>query len=175
MLRAYLILLFGNIPAISKLLMMKGHNGYSPCQCCEIKGTRNPGEKVNNVPLHCEEGAYDPHTLRYRRHCRFIKQATQVIAANTVAESNRLSCKYGIKGLPGLFLLGSVKFPASFPFDFMHLIFENLVPNLIQHYTGDFKGLDTGTESYELPKSVWDVIGDTAAQSGDTIPSDFGA
>ena len=30
-LRAYLILLFGDIPAISKLLMMKGHNGYSPC------------------------------------------------------------------------------------------------------------------------------------------------
>ena len=100
---------------------------------------------------------------------------TRVIAANTVAESDRLSHKYGIKGLPGLFLLGSVKFPASFPFDFMHLIFKNLVPNLIWHYMGDFKGLDTGTESYELPKSVWDTIGDTAAQSGDTIPSDFGA
>ena len=61
--------------------------------------------------------------------------------AETVVESDRLSRKYGIKGLPGLFLLGSVKFPASFPFDFMHLIFENLVPNLIRHYTGDFKGL----------------------------------
>ena len=130
---------------------------------------------MNYVPLHCEEGAYNPCTLWYRHHRWFIKQATQVIAANTVAESDRLSRKYGIKGLPGLFLLGSVKFPASFPFDFMHLIFENLVPNLIRHYTGDFKGLDTGTESYELPKSVWDAIGDTAAQSGDTIPSDFGA
>ena len=150
MLRAYLILLFGNIPAISKLLMMKGHNGYSPCQCCEIKGTQNPGEKVNYVPLHHEEGAYDPRTLRYRCHHWFIKQATQVIAANTVAESNRLSRKYEIKGLPGLFLLGLVKFPASFPFNFMHLIFENLVPNLIWHYTGDFKGLNTGTESYDV-------------------------
>ena len=174
-LRAYLIVLFGDIPAISKLLMMKGHNGYSPCRSCEIKGMRNPGEKVNYVPLHREEGAYDPHALPYRRHRRFIRQATRVIAADTVAESDRLSRKYGIKGLPGLFLLGSVKFPASFPFDFMHLIFENLVPNLIRHYTGDFKGLDTGTESYELPRSVWDAIGDAAARSGDTIPSDFGA
>lgn len=62
-LHAYLILLFGDIPAISKLLMMKGHNGHSPCRYCEIKGTRNPGEKVNYVPLHREEEAYDPHSL----------------------------------------------------------------------------------------------------------------
>ena len=39
----------------------------------------------------------------------------------------------------------------------------------------NFKGLDTGTESYELPKSVWEAIGDTAAWSGDTIPLEFGA
>ena len=37
-LRAYLILLFGNMPAISKLLMMKGHNGYCPCRYCKIRG-----------------------------------------------------------------------------------------------------------------------------------------
>ena len=174
-LRAYLILLFGDIPAISKLLMMKGHNGYSPCRYCEIKGMRNPGEKANYVPLHREEGTYDPHALRYRHHRRFIRQARRVIAADTVAESDRLSRRYGIKGIPGLFLLGSVNFPTSFPFDFMHLIFENLVPNLIRHYTSDFKGLDTGTEQYDLPKSVWEAIGDAAARSGDTIPSDFGA
>ena len=92
----------------------------------------NPGEKTNYVPLHREEGtSYDPHTLRYRHHRRFIKQAKRVIAAETVTKADRLSRKYGIKGLPGLFLLSSVKFPISFPFDFMHLIFENLVPNLI--------------------------------------------
>ena len=135
----------------------------------------SPGEKVNYVPLHREEGAYDPRTLRYRHHRRFIKQAKRVITADTITESDQLSRKYGIKGLPGLFLLGSVKFPISVPFDFMHLIFENLVPNLLQHYTRDFKGLNTGTESYKLPKSVWEEIGDAAAQSGDTIPSDFGA
>lgn len=136
---------------------------------------RNPGEKVNYVPLHRKEEAYDPHSLRYRQHHRFIRQARKVVMADTVIESNQLARKYGIKGLPGLFLLGSVRFPTSFPFDFMHLIFENLVPNLLQHYTGDFKGLDTGTETYELPKGVWEAIGDAAAWSGDTIPSSFGA
>ena len=174
-LRTYLILLFGDIPPISKLMMMKGHNGYSPCRYCEIKGMHNLGEKVNNVPLHCKEGAYNPHTLWYQDHHHFIRQAQKVIAADTVTESDRLLWKYGIKGLPGLFLLGSVKFPTSFLFDFMHLIFKNLIPNLIQHYTGDFKGLDAGTKFYELLKGVWEEIGDATAQSGDTIPSDFGA
>ena len=65
MLCTYLILLFGDIPAISKPMMMKGHNGYSPCRYCEIKGMQNPGEKVNYVPLHHEEGSYDPRTLWY--------------------------------------------------------------------------------------------------------------
>ena len=64
-LRAYLILVFGDIPAISKLLMMKGHNGYCPCRWCEITGIRNTGEKVNYFPLHCEETRCDPHALRY--------------------------------------------------------------------------------------------------------------
>ena len=174
-LHAYLILVFGDIPAISKLLMMKGHNGYCPCRWCEITGVWSPGEKVNYFPLHREEARCDPRALRYRRHRRFIRQATKVIAAKTTVESDQLSCKYGIKGLPGLFLLGSIRFPASFPFDFMHLVFENLIPNLIRHYTGDFKGLSAGVESYELSKSTWEAIGDAAVQSGDTIPSDFGA
>ena len=118
-----------------------------------------------------------PFNVRKERtiHDQFIKIAKRVVEADTVTESDRLSRKYGIKGLPRLFLLGSIRFPASFPFDFMHLIFENLVPNLIRHYTGDFKGLDAGTESYELPKSVWEAITNTAARSGDTIPSEFGA
>jgi hypothetical protein len=57
----------------------------------------------------------------------------------------------------------------------MHLIFENLIPNLLQHYTGDFKGLDSGTESYEHLKGMWEEIGNTSSQSGNTIPSNFGA
>lgn len=38
MLCAYLILVFGDIPAISMLMRMTGHNGYSPCRMCKILG-----------------------------------------------------------------------------------------------------------------------------------------
>jgi hypothetical protein len=97
------------------------------------------------------------------------------VLATTNAEEDRLSTKYGIKGIPLLSLLGSLSFPSSFPLDFMHLIFENLVPNLINHYTGNFKDLDGGSESYKLSADVWSAICEAGAASGKTIPSSFGA
>ena len=57
----------------------------------------------------------------------------------------------------------------------MHLIFENLVPNLVAHYTGNFKGLDAGTEDYIFPAPIWSEICKTGSAAGDTIPLQFGA
>ena len=37
-LRAYLIIAFSDIPAMSMIMRMKGHNRYSPCRMCEIVG-----------------------------------------------------------------------------------------------------------------------------------------
>jgi len=41
-LHAYAIAGFGDIPAISMLMHMKGHNAMCPCRMCEIKGIRIP-------------------------------------------------------------------------------------------------------------------------------------
>ena len=38
LLHAYLILAFGDIPAVALIMHMKGQNGLSPCQTCNIKG-----------------------------------------------------------------------------------------------------------------------------------------
>ena len=35
---ALIIILFGNVPAVSKLLAMKNHNGISPCRAYHIHG-----------------------------------------------------------------------------------------------------------------------------------------
>jgi len=37
-LHAYLITAFGDIPAVSMLMHMKGHNALCPCQMCGIQG-----------------------------------------------------------------------------------------------------------------------------------------
>jgi len=95
--------------------------------------------------------------------------------ASTNTEAGTLSKRYGIKGVPYLSHLPLLSFPTSFPYDFMHLIWENLVKNLVFHWTGKFKGLDDGIESYQISKDIWTAIGEATAASGTTIPSAFSA
>jgi len=147
-LHVYLILAFGDYPALVKLMHMKGHNGLCPCWFCEIHGVCPPGAKVYYVPLFRAEGSVSPADLPMCNHATFIKQVNQVLVAATINEANELAKEYGIKGVLLLSSLGSLNFPLSFPFDFMHLTFENLIPNLVRHYTGTFKNLNCGTEDY---------------------------
>jgi len=174
-LHVYLILAFGDYFALAKLMHMKGHNGLCPCQFCEIHGLRPPGAKVYYVPLFRTEGLISPADLPMHSRTTFIEQANQVLAATTISEANELAKKHGIKGVPVLSGLGSLNFPLSFPFDFMHLIFENLIPNLVRHYTGTFKDLDCGTENYLIPQDEWSEICTAGEASGNTIPTAFGA
>ncbi|KAJ7571926.1 hypothetical protein C8J56DRAFT_810291 [Mycena floridula] len=57
----------------------------------------------------------------------------------------------------------------------MHLIWENVVKNLILLWTGNYKGLDEGAESYHLSEAIWQGIGKATAAAGSTIPSAYGA
>ncbi|KAJ7745839.1 hypothetical protein DFH07DRAFT_869646 [Mycena maculata] len=57
----------------------------------------------------------------------------------------------------------------------MHLIWENLIKNLILLWTGDFKGLDEGTGEYELGKAIWEAIASRTSSASDTIPSAYGS
>ena len=57
----------------------------------------------------------------------------------------------------------------------MHLIWENLIPNLVLLWTGGFNGLDEGSGEYQFEKGVWEAIGMATAAAGSTIPSAFGA
>jgi hypothetical protein len=54
LLHAHLIVVFGDIPAVSMVMHMKGHMGCSPCRMCEIQGVRIPSSWVtaHYVPLH---------------------------------------------------------------------------------------------------------------------------
>ncbi|KAG6821934.1 hypothetical protein H0H92_016043, partial [Tricholoma furcatifolium] len=165
-LHAYLILVFGDMPAVAMLMQMKGHNGISPCRMCEIKGLRVPESRgtTHYVPLDRSSHPavladpsltkhYDPANLPLRTHNRMMAQAAEINGATTNAEADRLSKLYSIKGVPLLSRISSLQFPASFPHDTMHLFDENTLKNIVLHWTGSFKELDSGDENYELPKS----------------------
>ena len=183
-LRAFLIVAFGDIPAMSLLLKMKGHNAIASCRSCNIRGLRIPegDATVYYVPLdrslHPDAGrirSYDPKELPMRTHEEFMQNAESVITAPTRSEEEKLAKGYGIKGKTILAMLDSLSFPKSFPYDFMHLIYENLLKNLVLLWTNEFKGLDTGTGNYVLDATVWDAIGAATAKSSDTIPSVYSA
>ena len=187
-LHAYLIAVFGDIPAIAMIMRMKGHNAIFPCRMCMIKGVRVPESRntTHYVPLNranhpivlenddnLEIPIYDPANLPLRTHQQFLEQARHVQLAPSSAEEQRRAKACGIKGIPVLSHLPSLFFPSSFPYDFMHLVWENLIPNLILLWTGKYKGLDEGRESYHLGPGVWEAIGEATKASGGTVPAAY--
>ncbi|KAL7280964.1 hypothetical protein ACG7TL_005913 [Trametes sanguinea] len=175
LLRAYLIVAFGDIPAMSLLMRMKGHNALTPCRMCTIRGVRGPSGGSKR---------YDPAALPLRSHEDFLANAREIDVAPTEAQAERLRKLYGIKGTPLLSSISSLSFPRSFPYGFMHLIWENLIPNLVSLWTGDFKGLGLargdgdGRETsapFVIPQDAWEELGSICASASRTIPSAFGA
>lgn len=147
---------------------------------CEIRGIRKPGAKTHYVPLDRSffpgsQDSYNPSTLPLRNHASFLEQAEIVQSASTNKDFDTFSTKFGIKGVPLLSALSSLSFPTSFPYDFMHLIWANLIPNLIRFWTGKFKDLDHDGQDYVIMKTVWEAIGEATFRAGETIPAAFGS
>jgi len=160
---------------------MKGHNTKLPCHMCEIKSIWNNTSKTHYVPLNWDNFSsaspcqYNLSALPLHTHKRFIQQAEEVQNAVTAAALDRLTTMYGVKGIPLLSSLTSLSFPTSSPYDFMHLIWANLIPNLILIWTENFKDLDHQDKGYLLLKSAWKAVGAAMAAAGDTISAVFGA
>jgi hypothetical protein len=201
-LRTYLLLVFGDIPAVSMAMKMKGHNGICPCRFCKIRGVRVPGDthSPHYVPLNREHHpaaqvrdgeervfillmlsqaghsipVYNARDLPKRTHDSFLAQAREVAFTDAVGAREKLAKHYGIKGISILSYLSTISFPHSFPYDFMHLIWENVVKNLFSLWFGDFKGLDAGTGSYQLDQDIINDIGAEGAAAGSSIPYTFG-
>ncbi|KAG8686434.1 hypothetical protein FRC11_008958, partial [Ceratobasidium sp. 423] len=188
-LHAYLITCFGDMPAVAKLMYMKGHNGKHPCHACRIGGVRNPdrtpGEdhKMNYTPLsrpfttgRHEPRQIDPLNLPHCNHTEFIIQANLVKTAQNDAEADQQAQHYGINMVSPLSRLSSLDFPSSFPHDFMHTVFENVIPLLIDLWTCSrkFATFGSGTKDYILNPDIWQSVGIACVESGGMIPAIFG-
>ena len=57
----------------------------------------------------------------------------------------------------------------------MHLIWANLIPNLILLWTRKFKDLDHDNKGYVLAPHVWRAIREATLNAGQTIPAAFGS
>ena len=85
----------------------------------------------------------------------------------------KIAKQTGIKGLPSLHRVGSLDYAQSSVWEWFHLFLENIIPNLIDFWTGQFKGLGTGREDFEIAPEIWQEIGMETAASVRHIPSTF--
>ena len=95
MLHAYLIVVFSDIPAVSMIMRMKGHNTISPCRLCNIQGVRIPSSRITThyTPLNRDNfpgvnPGYEADSLPLQNHDTFLKQATKVQTTSTTTASN---------------------------------------------------------------------------------------
>lgn len=178
---AFIIIIFSDIPAISKLLLIKGHNGFSPCRTCFIQGVlcRLAKSSVYYVPLMQprvrgqEPQAWPYNNLPMRTHELCLATYDALETARNQTERDNLAREHGINSRPIFARLQSIDLASSAPYDAMHLLFENLVPNMVRHWTGTFKGLDQGTGTYQLSAQQWEDVGRLTARATQTIPSQF--
>ncbi|KAG8959011.1 hypothetical protein FRC00_002067 [Tulasnella sp. 408] len=114
-----------------------------------------------------------PQNLQTISHSEFLHHAALVDHARTVSDRNELAQLYGINTRPILSSVPGIQFPFSFPFDFMHLL-ENQMKNYVKLISGDFKEFKGGREAYILPAKVWKQIGAATVAANLTIPASFG-
>ncbi|KAJ7131578.1 hypothetical protein C8R43DRAFT_1089908 [Mycena crocata] len=180
-LRAYNIFSMGDIIAAEKMMNTKGHNSLSACRSCELKGRRivTGGETIYYMPLAAPSPdgvlreTWPARDLPLRTHGSFQAVLDEMDDAVLLGDKEKLAKYHGIKGLPALRRVGSMDRARSNPWDCMHLFFENDIPNLYKLWSGNFKGLDTGSEDYEISEDVWAKIWQETADAMQHIPSDF--
>jgi hypothetical protein len=179
-LHAYNIFTCGDINAIEKFLDIKGHNGICPCRSCNIKAVNDSGDdkKTYYVPLMHpgKSQEVNPRNLEHwrRKHSDWADTTLRIQKATTKKDKEALAMHYGIKGMPALSQrVNSMDFARGIPWDFMHLLYENVVKNLVKLWKGKFKGLDDGTQDYIIPEHIWKQIGEETVAAVKDNPSAF--
>jgi hypothetical protein len=146
-----------------------------------MKGLRNKtgGETIYYMPLASPSAdgelhkSWDPRNLPLRTDSSFQAVVDQIDDACLLGDKEKLAKYHGIRGLPALHRVGSMDRARSYPWDCMHLFFENIIPNLVKLWSGKFKGVDSGCEDYEIDDDVWTEIWQETADAMEDIPADF--
>jgi len=92
--------------------------------------------------------------------------------------SARSRPEYGVSQYSMFYQVDTIDFPRSFPNDVMHLIFQNVVPNWVRWWRGEFlKNNKDGREYVDelmMPRPIWVDIGNDMECSLRSIPTSYG-
>lgn len=182
---AHVIHQLSDLPARRKLCLLKGSNGYSPCAYCEITGVRSEVNNTIYYPSYIRTRQRSSiNKVRYRKKSLWavkqlpmrkvsdirkqFKQLKLLHQTGSKADAAALSKKTGITGEAELFRrFQSVRPYLSLPIDLMHLLFENVAPQIVNIWLGL---VDTGGEhSYLASSDVVKKVNGVLRESGSGI------
>jgi hypothetical protein len=85
-LRAHIIAWTGDIPALTKIMNITGHNSYSGCRFCDIRGVYS--KKHNHV-------YFRPGEYAKKNHSDWFLRINEIEDAETSREKETLIQRYG--------------------------------------------------------------------------------
>jgi hypothetical protein len=155
----------------------KGPGAIIPCHECDIEGIRDPrkGSVTTYYLPHQRPDDEEPNTdyllNNLKTHDHFVQVWHKLAESADNKEFEAIGKKYGVTCVPILCLLPSMDAVKSFPYGLMHQLFANTAPNMVLHWKGAFKELDSTHDQYVLDESVWKKIGLETVASARTTPS----
>jgi len=174
LLKAHLILITGDTPAISKLFHLSGHNAKFPCRACKIEGMPYVNHYKNKKGLQRQITThyYPFHPPAVTAHDRNsavridIAKFTHRTMKHYIADGQASArdpgqaIRTGIKGISPLVNLYTVHFPNSTPFDVMHLVYLGFVRDLCRLLSGTFfKAGHLNEHQGRMSEKEWQQIG----------------
>jgi hypothetical protein len=185
LLKAHLVLVTGDTPAISKLFHLNGHSAKLPCQVCYIEGVQyktpflyQKGDK-KGLPGENTRYYYPVTNPTRSRSMRISVPRFQQSLADIPRRDNEsylgdgyasladseLAKASGINGVSPLAFLPTISFPSSVPLNLMHLIHLGFARDMCALLSGQyFRSARLNSEQLEAGRGCmtvkdWEALG----------------
>ncbi|CAG8541493.1 8207_t:CDS:2, partial [Cetraspora pellucida] len=177
-LRGHILSWSGDIPALSKVMCISGHNAYSGCRFCYFHGTYSETARHVYFPLsppkEYDGTTYNPNKLPMRSHINYL-QDIKALENKSGSERHKIERETGVNGCSVLFELCSISFPSSFPIDIMHALFENTTQHMFRHFAGKFFNDEKLNDmEYKITTKNWNEIRRIVELNRRMMPLEFG-
>lgn len=183
LLKAHLVLVSGDTPAVSKLVHLSGHVAKLPCRACKLEGS--PYKIAFKFQRSGKDGQKTQYYYPLEPPNRFpadfpasekaiYRQCKSYISLNlplrspgeyrrdgeTSLQDPRKATASGVKGVSPFVALPTILIPYSCPFDVMHLVFLGFVRDLCALLNGSFfKAQHLNEHAARITKVDWETLG----------------
>ena len=159
LLKAHLVLVTGDTPAISKLFQFSGHNAKRPCRACKLEGSPFviPYTTMKDNELHTGKTTlyyYPPRCgTPLRTYETYLEDGQASLADPDCAKET------GIKGISPFSELSAISIPNCIPFDIMHLVYLGFVRDICGLFSGTYRSGTIQVEDIQMSSQAWKDLG----------------